>query len=456
MTDWVKPALDYVQSWLDFQVRQADLPGLQFAVRNHGELVAARAYGKPAASAGALLTNEHVFRVASHSKTFTAAAIMKLVDAGKVRLDDRADMHVDGLHPAIGTATIRQLLSHSAGVVRDGADAAYWQLRRPFLSASELRDALTQPPIIEANTRLKYTNHGFGLLGLVIERVTGESYNSWIAREIVGAAGLERTWPDIPPDRAKLARGHGIRALTGVRRENTLDVATGALASATGFSSTASDLTQFFWQLAPNAANAWLSQAARREMTRRHWRVPDQTVERHYGLGTIQGGEGDWAWFGHSGAFPGCFSHTIVVPSFGLSVSLIVNSVEVSPLVLSDGVIAILRTYREGGAPSVATSAWTGRWWTGWAVLDLVPLRDKVLVAAPALANPMMDAIELSAISGDTARISKAGGFLSYGETAGLKRDASGKATELRIGAGRWLTEAALVAEQTERQKPHS
>lgn len=448
MSEWLKPALDYAQSWLDYQVRQGDMPGLQFAVRERGELIAARAYGKPAASASEALTNDHVFRVASHSKTFTAAAIMKLVDAGKLRLDDRIDAHVDGLHPAIGAATIRQLLSHTAGVVRDGEDAAYWQLRRPFLNADGLRAALKKPPIIEANTRLKYTNHGFGLLGLIIERVTGESYNAWVAREVVGVAGLVSTWPDVPPPSAKLARGHGIKALTGVRLENALTADTGALASATGFSSTASDLTQFFWQLAPETSNAWLSKASRHEMTRRHWRVPDQSLDRYYGLGTIQGGEGDWAWFGHSGAFPGCFSHTIVLAKFGLTISLIVNSVEVQPAALVDGVIAILRAYRDGGAPTAATAAWAGRWWTPWAAFDLVPMRDKVLVASPALANPMMDAIELSDFESDSARISRASGFLSYGETARLTRDAAGAATELRLGAGRWLPEAVLVAER--------
>lgn len=447
MSEWLKPALTYAQSWLDFQVRQADLPGLQFAVRQWGEIVAARAYGKPAASASEALSNEHVFRVASHSKTFTAAAVMKLVDAGKLRLDDRADAYVDGLHPVIGAATLRQLLSHTAGVVRDGEDAAYWQLRRPFLDARELRAALKNPPIIEANTRLKYTNHGFGLLGLIVERVTGESYDAWVAREIVSGAGLERTWPDVPPMSAMLARGHGIRALLGTRIENTLRVPTGALAAATGFSSTASELTKFFWQLAPDAETPWLSKAARHEMTRRHWRVPDQSAERYYGLGTIQGGEGDWAWFGHSGSFPGCFSHTVVLERLGISLSLIVNSVEVSPLILAEGVIAILRAYREGGAPSSVTTNWSGRWWTKWAAFDLVPMRDKVLVTSPALANPIVDAIELTAFEGDAARISKASGFLSYGESARLVRDASGAAAELRLGAGRWLPEAALKAE---------
>ena len=376
---------------------------------------------------------------------------MKLVDAGKLRLDDRVDTYVEGLHPQTAAATLRQLLSHSAGVVRDGVDAGQWQMRRPFLDVAELRAALAQAPVLDANTRFKYSNHGFGLLGLVIERVTGEAYGSWIAREIVAAAGLQSTWPDAPPVTAKLAHGHGARALLGTRFEIDNAVSTNALAAATGFTSNARDLTSFFRQLSPAAQNSWLGVSARREMTRRQWRVPDMAVERHYGLGTIHGGDGEWAWFGHSGAFPGCFSHTIVLPSHDVTISVIVNAFEVSPLVLVDGLVAIMRAFREGGAPSAATARWSGRWWSVAGATDLVPLRDKVLVVAAAQANPLLDAVELADVNETSARIAKAGGFLSYGEPARLVSDASGNPVEFWLGGTKLLPETTFAAEVQQR-----
>ena len=64
-------------------------------------------------------------------------------------------------------------------------------------------------PIIEGNTRFKYSNHGYGLAGFVIEAITGEPYRTWIKREIVEAAGLDETLPDMPlPRGTPLARGH--------------------------------------------------------------------------------------------------------------------------------------------------------------------------------------------------------------------------------------------------------
>ena len=61
--------------------------------------------------------------MASHTKTFTAAGVMKLREQGRLRLDDAVGQHVGGLHPEIARTTLAQLLSHSAGVVRDGDGA---------------------------------------------------------------------------------------------------------------------------------------------------------------------------------------------------------------------------------------------------------------------------------------------------------------------------------------------
>jgi hypothetical protein len=81
---------------------------------------------------------------------------------GRLRLDDPIGTHVAGLHPKIAEATLAQLLSHSAGLVRDGTDAGQWADRRAFLDEAALRADLADGPTIEANTRFKYSNHGFG------------------------------------------------------------------------------------------------------------------------------------------------------------------------------------------------------------------------------------------------------------------------------------------------------
>ena len=173
MDKWLEPALDYIPQWLEYQMRESEQPGCVIAIVHKGRVVLERAFGYADIVSRVPLTPRHRFRVASHSKSFTAAGIMKLREAGKLGLDDRVGQYVDGLHPAVAEATIAQLLSHSAGIVRDGTDSGQWQDRRPFLDEAELRSDLATAPAIEPNTRFKYSNHGYGLAGLVIEAVTG-------------------------------------------------------------------------------------------------------------------------------------------------------------------------------------------------------------------------------------------------------------------------------------------
>jgi D-alanyl-D-alanine carboxypeptidase len=448
MPKWLAPALDYVATWMDHQMRQARLPGVAIAVAHAGTIVLDRAFGVANLATGEALTPAHRFRVASHSKTFTATAIMKLHEAGRLRLDDTAGTHVHGLHKAVARATLRELLSHTGGIIRDGTDAGQWQDRRPFLNEKELRAALAEAPILPANTRMKYSNHGFGLLGLVIAAVTGESYDDWVAREVVAACGLANTQPDAPvATTTPFARGHSTHMLLGERFVIPADNPANALASATGFISTAGDLVRFFGQLSPRAKTSLLSVESRREMSRKHWRIPDMSIERHYGLGTIHGQSGNWAWFGHSGGFQGVVTQTAVVADEGLAVSVLVHATDGLPALLVDGALRSFQAFAENGPPSKRVADWSGRWWSGWGVNDLVPMGGKVMVALPGQLNPFLDAAEITVTGPDAGRISKAGGFGSHGETARLVRNRAGEVSEIWLGGARLLRQAAAAKE---------
>jgi len=461
MTDrpaWLQPALDYIPSWLGYQMRITEQPGCAIAVAHQGEVVLEAAYGHANYAEGEALTPRHRFRVASHSKSFTATAILKLREQGRLKLDDTAGDYVKGLHAGIASARLSQLLSHSAGVVRDGPDCSYWLGRAPFLDEPSLRGELADPPSIEAGTRLKYSNHGFGLLGLVIEAVTGEPYGVWVQREVVDVAGLTETSPDVPlPAGAKLARGHSGKALLGRRLVFPGDQSTGALASATGFVSTAADLARFFGQLSPNATTSVLSVASRREMSRALWTDPWSPLPQpqKYGLGTISGGYDGWEHFGHSGGFQGYITRSVVIPDQGLSVSCLTNAVDGMSHFWLDGTLAILKRFADEGPPNPALKDWRGRWWSVWGPSDLLPAGDKVILAAPGLTNPVWHAPELT-VSGDEAAISQAGAFHNFGEAARLQRGADGTVDAVQIAGNRMVPEAELAAELVDRYEPGS
>ena len=452
MEKWLQAALGYVPRWLGHQIRLAQHPGAVLAIAHKGVLVFEQAFGLADLEQGTKLSPRHRFRVASHSKSFTAAGILKLREQGRLGLDDATGRHVKGLHPAVAKTTIAQLLSHSAGIIRDGTDSDQWADRRPFLDEGELRAALAEPLIIDANTRFKYSNHGFGLAGLVIEGVTGEPYGSWIEREIVKPAGLTETAHDIENvDPARMASGHSGRLPLGRRVVIPGRNSTGALAAATGFVATARDLTRFFGGLDPAAKAGILSAASRREMVRPQWRSPHSSLDLRYGLGLMIGRTAGWDWFGHGGAFQGFISRTAMLPEASLTISLVTNAIDGPAAIWVGGVAEILRRFAREGAPARRLADWTGRWWSIWRALDLVPMGDKVVVAHPDLANPFEEAAEITVSGRDRGRLALANGFDSHGEEVRRLRNRQGDVIGVRLGGGEYRSEARLAAEMEKR-----
>src|SRR6187399_1377555 len=148
MEPWVQDAVGYIRSWIEFQMRTTQQPGCIVAIAHRGKVIAEFAFGEANLATGEKLTPRHRFRIASHSKSFTAAGIMKLREQRQLRLDDPVGQYVKGLHPKVAETTLAQVLSHSAGLTRDGADSGQFIDRRPYLNARELMAELALPPAI--------------------------------------------------------------------------------------------------------------------------------------------------------------------------------------------------------------------------------------------------------------------------------------------------------------------
>jgi CubicO group peptidase (beta-lactamase class C family) len=457
---WLRSALDYIADWLEFQVEGSEQPGCIIAVVHRGKVVAEHAFGQANLDTGEKLTARHRFRIASHSKAFTAAGLMKLRERRKLKLDDSVGQYVRGLHPQVAEATIAQVLSHTAGLTRDGADSGQFIDSRPYLNEKELLEELRSPAAIEPNTRFKYSNHGFGLSGLVIEAVTGEPYPVWITREIIEPAGLGETEPDMPVVDASgtkgtpFARGHSRKLPLGRRVVIPGDNSTHAIASAAGFVSTAADTARFFAQLAPNATRSVLSAASRREMTRKHWRIPQTIEEAYYGFGLVSGQTAGWDWFGHGGGFQGYISRTCVIPACEVSITVLTNSIDGWAAFWANGAMFILRAFKTRGAPKGRVRDWRGRWWTLWGAVDLVPMGDQVIAGNPHLINPFLDAAEIEITGRDKGRIVSATGYSSHGEPVRRSRNKAGAVTDIWLAGAHVKREKALAAEMERRYAP--
>lgn len=454
--EWLTAATVYLKDWLSYQMRVSELPGCSIAVRYRGELVLDEAYGFADLLLGEVMTPRHGFRVASHSKTFTAAAFMKLREEGRVGLDDKLGIYLNGLHEGIASATIGQLLSNGTGAPRDGSDSSYWSGRRPFASEEELRSDFALPPAIPANSRLKYSNHGFALAGLVLEAIVGEPYCQWMEREIVSAAGLVETKPDWTfGNLGILAHGHSAKGLLG--RRQVLSGAHGvkSLAPAAGFISTAADLTRFFHAISPHASASFLTQESRWEMTREGRLDAYAAQQQFYGLGTMSGTHKGWHWVGHGGGFLGYLSRTAILPDKQIAISILTNALDGKAHTWVDGAIAILEKFETEFKPPLDLPHWQGRWWNAWGPFDLVAMGNKVFLASPDSNDPFDHAPEVTASGPDSGIITQASAFHHFGEAVGLHRGENNAVVAVHIAGDTWISEPALNAELTERYDRH-
>jgi len=167
--DLLRDGVAYVDHWVAYQQDRRDLPGVVVAIQGDDQLVFTRGYGYADLERQVPMTPQHIFRVASHSKTFTATAIMQLLEQGILRLDDRLGASIPWLGPqeSLARVTLRQALNHTGGLIRDGNEADYWQLDDTFPDVEGLRRLVAEGgAALDANETFKYSNIGYALLGI--------------------------------------------------------------------------------------------------------------------------------------------------------------------------------------------------------------------------------------------------------------------------------------------------
>ena len=417
----LESALAWTSRYIDFQCGYVPFVGAQVAARLDGELIFSHAAGFANVAAKEPMTTDHLFRIASHSKTFTAVAIMQLVEAGRLRLDDPVSTHVSELTDAdMGIATIRELLSHMSGMIRDGDDCSFWALERPFPDAEEvLRTVREQGKIVEPNEHYKYSNVGFSLLGLVIERVTGVDYREYVSKNIVERLGLKDTGPDLDAGREReLARGYSSRA-HGPERAEIEHIDTRAESSATGFFSDAEDVTAYF-SAHLDGDERLLSDASKRRMRRPHWKVNDQ---QSYGLGLSISEVNGRTYYGHSGGYPGHITMSRLDLDRRLALSVFTNTNDGPAGVLSTAILKLMdlaldskHEAKTDPQPAEKLEPFEGRFADLWGVSDVANLGGRLYLLHPTLQDPAAEAIELEVVSENELKVVGDSGAGGYGE----------------------------------------
>ena len=175
----VKGAERLFESWIQGQIAYRNLPGVAVGVIHDQQLVWAKGFGYANVEARTPMTPATLFRMASHSKLFTATAIMQLRDAGKIHLDDTVSTYLPWFHIQPSAAddpgiTIEELLTHSSGLPRE-AGAHWTEMNFPDAKGIEafVKDQVAPYP---PEVRWKYSNLGFTIAGMVVAQVSGETW----------------------------------------------------------------------------------------------------------------------------------------------------------------------------------------------------------------------------------------------------------------------------------------
>ncbi len=344
----IKQALPVIDSIYKKHAAENHFPGISFGIVADGQLIYKNSYGYTDIEKKIPVTSSSMFRIASMSKSFTAMAILKLRDEGKLELDNPAYFYIPELknikYPTADAPhiTIRHLLTHGAGFPEDNP----WGDRQLADTDKELMEfigkqiSFSNPPGIA----FEYSNLGFALLGKIITTISGKRYQDYIKENIwepLGMINAEWEYGNVPAD--KLA--HGYRWLNNNWNEEQLlhDTPDGSWGAMGSMITSIDEFAKYVafhlsaWPPSNAAEKGPVKRSAVREM-HHPWRwngfnpnfkYPDGricavTSAYCYGLGWTKDCDGK-TYISHSGGLPGFGSQWRIMPEYGIGVVAFAN-----------------------------------------------------------------------------------------------------------------------------------
>jgi CubicO group peptidase (beta-lactamase class C family) len=232
-------------------VRENRAVGIVAAVVKGGDRLLLDAYGKADVTTDAAMTPDTVVPIGSVTKQFTAAAILQLRDQGKLSVDDPIEKWLPQFDTHGNRVTLRHLLNHTSGVAELTAMPELRTLQ-VFSNPNTTRDDLLalisrHAFVFPTGTMQIYSNSGFWLLGLVVEKASGMSYEDYIEQRIFAPLGMNRSmYCNDNEDVVRRARGHGMRGGAARRAPTMLYTAN---YSAGALCSTAADMVKWMQAL---------------------------------------------------------------------------------------------------------------------------------------------------------------------------------------------------------------
>ena len=183
---------DPTDDFITAQMRDQNIPGLSLAVLKDGKIVKSQGYGLADIEGKVAATPETIYDIASVSKPLVATGVMLLVQEAVLNIDDPIAKHLDDLPPSWRSITIRHLLTHTSGVVRD---APGYEQYRDREDSEVIKTAYSLPLRFAPGDKWEYSNAGFSPLARIITKVTGRPWTEYLAEKIFRPAGMISTHP---------------------------------------------------------------------------------------------------------------------------------------------------------------------------------------------------------------------------------------------------------------------
>jgi D-alanyl-D-alanine carboxypeptidase len=437
----VQGAQRLFSAWLDGQMLDRRLPGVAIGVVSDQDLVWATGFGFADVAAKTPMTPQTKFRMASHSKLFTATAVMQLREQGKLGLDDPVSKYLpwftvkpaDGDDPPI---TIEELLTHSSGLPREAG--AHWTTFE-FPTTDELRELMPARVVPYApEVRWKYSNLAYSVAGMIVEAVSGQKWADYVHREIFQPLGM--TASSVDQNVSGLAAGYGRRMPDNSRATHPFIDARG-MAAATGVTSTVEDMAKFAsaqFRKGRRGGAQILSTGSLREMHR--VRVLENNWTQGNAIGFAVRKAGDKIYVSHGGSYPGYQTNTMLWPDGKVAVIVLTNADDGNPAALAT---ELMNTVGQAVATAAAKPAPSPTWDASWSRFAglyrgrggdsrVVELNKRLVIVASNSAN-LDNPIQLEPIGDGTFRYIASSGSGPVGEIVRFVEE-NGRVTRMITG----------------------
>jgi len=390
-----------IDAWLPIKILYDRTPGCAVGIVYKGKLVYKKGFGYANLEQQKKINSKTCFRIASISKTFTSVAIMQLVEKGKLNLDDKIVKYLSWFRVKnkdndASKISIRQVLSHTAGVFRDGITAHWENDKFPDLQA--LKKSLSKKSLVYENlTQFKYSNFGYAILGQVIEQVSGLKYNQYVKKNIINKLDLKNTAPDYTLMYEDfLATGYE-RPIPNKERGFYLNSETKTYAAATGFISNVEDLAKYLVALSLNnkSKNTLISKESKKEMFMGYWQIDDKGET--YGLGFDINNINNRKVIGHGGGYCGFITQISLDVENDIGVITLSNSNDAMIGMINRSIFEIIYEFFDNLSKyqisnnKIKLEKYEGWYRNRWEDKSIVKVEDVLVAFCSKINNPLDD-----------------------------------------------------------------